>query len=37
MVIGIAGLDYGYGLVILSFLTFWLALTGRLDRIAARI
>lgn len=35
MVIGLGGLDYGYGLVILSFLTFWSALTGRLDRIAA--
>ena len=33
MVIGIAGLDYGYGLVVLSFLIFWTALTGRLDRV----
>jgi hypothetical protein len=32
MVLGLGGLDYGYGLVILSFLMFWTALTGRLDR-----
>ncbi|MHA2222410.1 MAG: hypothetical protein ACXAAO_10190 [Candidatus Thorarchaeota archaeon] len=33
MVLGLAGLDYGYGVVIVSFLLFWSALTGRLDRI----
>ncbi|MFW9842680.1 MAG: hypothetical protein ACFFES_17435, partial [Candidatus Thorarchaeota archaeon] len=34
MVIGIGGLDYGYGVVLVSFLMFWAALTGRLDKIA---
>jgi len=33
MVLELAGLDYGYGLVIVSFLMFWSALTGRLDRM----
>jgi hypothetical protein len=33
MVLGLGGLDYGYGWVFLSFLIFWLALTGRLDRV----
>jgi hypothetical protein len=33
MVLGLGGLDYGYGLVCISFLMFWSALTGRLDRI----
>jgi hypothetical protein len=33
MVLGLGGLDYGYGWVFLSFLIFWSALTGRLDRV----
>jgi hypothetical protein len=33
MITGIGGLDYGYGLVMLSFLVFWTSLTGRLDKI----
>jgi len=37
MVIGLGGLDYGYGLVVLSFLMFWSAFTGRLDRISATV
>jgi hypothetical protein len=31
--IGVLGLDPGYGLVAISFALFWLAITGRLDRI----
>lgn len=34
MVLGFGGLDYGYGLVFISFLMFWSALTGRLDRVS---
>jgi hypothetical protein len=37
MIIGLGGLDYGYGMVVLSFLMFWTALTGRLDKIATVI
>ncbi|MFW9786604.1 MAG: hypothetical protein ACFFE2_00395 [Candidatus Thorarchaeota archaeon] len=33
IVIGLAGIDYGYGWVVVSYLLFWSALTGRLDRI----
>jgi len=36
MVFGLGGLDYGYGWVVASFLVFWTAITGRLDRIATR-
>lgn len=37
MVLGYGGLDYGYGWVILSFVMFWSALTGRLDRRAIAV
>ncbi|MFX1485104.1 MAG: hypothetical protein ACFFCP_18140, partial [Promethearchaeota archaeon] len=37
MVLGIGGLDYGYGWVIASFLVFWTAITGRLDRASSSI
>ncbi|TXT54535.1 MAG: membrane protein of unknown function [Candidatus Thorarchaeota archaeon] len=34
LIISFPGLDYSYGLSIVSFLIFWLAITGRLDKIA---
>ncbi len=37
MVMGLGGLDFGYGLVVVSFFAFWLALTGRIDKIAGTI
>ncbi|MFX1369309.1 MAG: hypothetical protein ACFFAY_11995 [Promethearchaeota archaeon] len=37
LVAGIGGLDYGYGLVFLSYLVSWSAMTGRLDKIAGTI
>ncbi|MHA2462770.1 MAG: hypothetical protein ACXAEJ_16195 [Candidatus Thorarchaeota archaeon] len=37
MVLELGGLDYSYGLVVVSYLLFWSALTGRLDRVAGTI
>ncbi|MFX1262154.1 MAG: hypothetical protein ACFFAZ_08715 [Promethearchaeota archaeon] len=37
MVLGFGGLDYGYGWVLLSYLMFWSALTGRLDRVTIAV
>jgi hypothetical protein len=33
LAVGVLGLDPGYGLVAISFALFWLAITGRLDKI----
>jgi hypothetical protein len=34
LIAGIEGLDYGYGLVFISYLVSWSAMTGRLDKVA---